>query len=384
MKVVKWLLIILVVVLIAVRLAAPTLIKNKVNAQLKTLPEYTGHVEDVDLALWRGAFGLQDLSLKHKDETTALTIKNFETRVHWMPLFKKMVVADVKVESPRIRMLVEKPVKAAKETTEKAKDVQKDVEAKTGKTLPDLLATIFPFRIDRLQVTDGSLRLREKGQDIDKEIAKDKARDEDSKEGDQKDPGLEFRVTDFNVDVQNLTNTTKDKKSPMAKGKVSAKIMDKGSMLMNLQVNPLTKHPTFNFDFQVNKFNLKDINPLLRWQAGVDVEKGTFEMFAEAAAADGGFEGYVKPFIEDLDVVNLKKDKNPIKVVKEAVVGAVAAVFQNEKEQVATRIPFKGRFDSPDVGIWSAIIEVLRNAFIQALIPSLDQEVSIKEVKKKF
>jgi hypothetical protein len=384
MKVLKWILIVLVVVLIAVRLALPSLIRDKVNAQLKTIPNYTGHVDKVHLAIWRGAFGLKDFSIKHKDDLTSLTFKNFETRLHWRSLLKKMVVADLVVESPRMRMLVEKPAKAVEESAEKAKDVQKDVKAKTGKSLPDLLSSLIPFRIDRFQLKDGTLRIREKGQDINTEIAKDKAKDKGSEEDEEKEAGLELRVTDINIDVENLTNTIKDTDSLMAHGKVTAHIMDKGKVLMNLRMNPVAEQPTFRMDLAVNKLNLVDLNPVFRWQWGVDVQKGTFEMFSEAAAADGGFEGYVKPFIEDLDMVDLKKDKGAVKVIKEAVVGAVASVLKNDKEQVATKVPFAGRFDDPKVGIWQAVTEVLKNAFIRALMPSLDRDVSMKELKKKF
>ena len=57
---------------------------------------------------------------------------------------------------------------------------------------------------------------------------------------------------------------------------------------------------------------------------------------------------------------------------------------------VATKIPFKGELDNPKTNVWYALGQILQNAFIQALQPSIDGEISIasvdnpKEDKKNF
>ena len=82
-------------------------------------------------------------------------------------------------------------------------------------------------------------------------------------------------------------------------------------------------------------------------------------------------------------MIDMKKDKGAIKIIKEAVVGAVASVFKNsEKDQVGTRIPFEGQFENPHAGIWDAILEVLRNAFIEALKPRLDRTIKLSDVSR--
>jgi hypothetical protein len=370
---------ILLVALIGVRVALPSIIKNKANETLDTLKDYKGHVGDVDLGLWRGAFFLQDLKLKHRNEDTALTIKEIEFNLSWPSLLRKTLVADLVVRDPRMRMLVPSPLKAAKETKEKVKDVDETVKAKTGKSLPDMLAELIPFRIDRFRLEDGTVRIREKGQNIDREAKKDEQADEDSEKEDQKESEAELRITDLNVDVKNLTNSKKVSRSLMAEGRASAKIMDTAPVHFDLKLNPTAEAPTFDMNLEVEKFELIHMNPVFRWQWGVDAEKGTFSMFAEAAASQGAFKGYVKPLIEDLKMVNLERDKaKPLKVIKEAVVGAVASILENKKaDRVATRVPFEGRFDNPRVGIWQAILTVLRNAFIEALKPSLDKTIEL-------
>ena len=45
-----------VVLLVGARVALPYFVKDEVNRRLMALESYDGHVEDVDLALWRGAY----------------------------------------------------------------------------------------------------------------------------------------------------------------------------------------------------------------------------------------------------------------------------------------------------------------------------------------
>src|SRR5207244_7937252 len=81
-------------------------------------------------------------------------------------------------------------------------------------------------------------------------------------------------------------------------------------------------------------------------------------------------------------VVSWKEDKDkPLKLIWESLVQAVAWVFKNHpKDQLATRINFEGSVKDPSVSVWAIIGQVLRNAFIQALYPSLENSVNIKSV----
>ena len=63
------------------------------------------------------------------------------------------------------------------------------------------------------------------------------------------------------------------------------------------------------------------------------------------------------------------------------VVAGAGAILRNpEEEQVATKLPMEGTFDDTDSDLWHAIIVLLRNAFIQALQPSIDGEIGIESV----
>jgi hypothetical protein len=61
---------------------------------------------------------------------------------------------------------------------------------------------------------------------------------------------------------------------------------------------------------------------------------------------------------------------------KELAIGGASHLFKNRStEQVATDVDLKGKLTSPNVDTWQALAEVVRNAFIEAIIPGFDRAV---------
>lgn len=344
-----------IALLIGARLGLPFLVKAQLNAKLAGLSgRYTGEVQGVGLALWRGDIVLRGLQLREEGAFFKLDLPELEINLDWGPLLRRRIfVASVKAIHPSLRMKVSpaaKAVKAAEKViAEKARELKAELgERQDSRPLPALLEEISPFRIDRLEIKDGEVTIREGG---------DQA---------------EARFVDVQAAVENLTNAAKWSYGPTAKAQASARVQQTGSLRLEVKLNPTARQPDFRLTLAVEKLALKDVNPLLRSEYGVDVESGTFDLYVEAEAKDGGFKGYVKPFIDGLKMHG-KKDKSALKVIKEAVVGAVAAVLKNkDTEAVASKVPFEGRFEDPKVGVWAAVIAVLRNAFVKALGPSFD------------
>ena len=128
--------------------------------------------------------------------------------------------------------------------------------------------------------------------------------------------------------------------------------------------------------------DLTALNEFLRAYAKADVAQGHIDLYSEMAAADGRFEGYIKPLVHDLKVFNTQ-DKNVFEVVWEAIVAFLAQTFKNHpNDQFGTKIPFSGSFDNPSVDVWDTILNVLRNAFIRALEPGVEGTVSPEKVKQ--
>jgi hypothetical protein len=120
------------------------------------------------------------------------------------------------------------------------------------------------------------------------------------------------------------------------------------------------------------------LNDFLLAYGNVDVSQGDFQLFVEMAAADGKYEGYIKPFLDNLDFkdVEANKNKNIRERLWERLVSGLSTLVKNKpRDQVATRIPFSGEFGQTDVGILATIGNLLRHGFGRALSERLDGQV---------
>jgi hypothetical protein len=115
--------------------------------------------------------------------------------------------------------------------------------------------------------------------------------------------------------------------------------------------------------------------------SGNSTVSGTFlasAKYSQLAVKDGNIDGYVKPMFADLEVYNYQKDKNTpiLHQAKELVIGGASHLLKSRRtDQVASDVDLKGKLTSPNVDIWQALGQVLRNAFIQAIIPGFDRAV---------
>lgn len=51
-------------VLIAARIALPIVLQKQINQRLQKIPDYHGHVEDVDVSLLRGAYSMNGIVIR--------------------------------------------------------------------------------------------------------------------------------------------------------------------------------------------------------------------------------------------------------------------------------------------------------------------------------
>lgn len=117
------------------------------------------------------------------------------------------------------------------------------------------------------------------------------------------------------------------------------------------------------------------MNDVLRATAGVDVSKGTLDLYCELKSRKGEVEGYMKPLLADVDVYDRAQDaeKGIGQQIYEGIVGGATEAFRNHrKDDVATEIPLRGRIESPNASVLATIGGILKNAFIQGVVPGLE------------
>jgi hypothetical protein len=195
-------------------------------------------------------------------------------------------------------------------------------------------------------------------------------------------PQVHIYVTNMFLVATNLTNSRHTKQPLPASFQVHGTTIGSGELEARLRINPLAPKPTFQFAAAVTNMDLTALNAFLRAYAKADVRQGRLDVYTEIAAADGTFEGYLKPLITDLKVFNTR-DKGPFQVVWEAIVAFIAQTFKNHPhDRFGTKIPFSGSFDNPSVGVWPTVVNVLRNTFIKAIPPGVEHSVTPQQVRQ--
>ena len=181
-----------------------------------------------------------------------------------------------------------------------------------------------------------------------------------------------------------MTNVVDSGKETFASFEATAAVLETGSASVAGSANPLASTPTFDVNLTVKGVKLPKVNPWLREYIKADAEAGDFELYTELAAADGRFRGYAKPIMKEVDIYRSgEPEDNPFKRLWEGIVDFTAEVLEDQdSEQVAARIPFSGKIENPDAGILETVVSVLRNAFVSAFARSLEDSVSLRDVKK--
>jgi hypothetical protein len=340
-----------VIILIGFRIALPYIVKNYVNKVLDEIPGYYGRVGDINMHLWRGAYEIVDVSLiktSGKVPVPFFSANSIDLSLQWKAIFHGSLVGKIIVYHPKLNF-VSGPT---------PKQSQKGVNS----SWTDKVKKLFPLKINHFEIKDGEIHFRNF----------------------YSSPKVDIYLDSLYATATNLTNSKKLSKTLMATIDAKGNAMKSGLFTLHLDIDPYAKQPTFDLKASLKKVDLVRLNNFIKAYGKFDVEKGTFELVGEFAAAKGKFEGYVKPFFKDMQVLSIKKDiKNPLKLFWEAIVGAVTGLFKNKKENtLAARIPFSGSFKDPNTDIWSTIGSVLQNAFIRALVPNIEGSVSLKKLEK--
>ncbi len=336
----------LAVAAVAFRLALPTLVQDYVNKKLDELPEYDGRIGDVDIHLIRGAYSIEDVDILKTSGQLSIPFfaaERVDFSVEWREIFQRALVGEIDVYGCALNF-----VKA---------ETKEDSQTSIDESWLDIVKALFPFRINKFQIHDGGVWFHDVGTE----------------------PKVDVYLTNLIAVCTNLYNTRRFATELPADFRASGTTLGEGQLEIHVKLDPLAASPKFDLELALEDVDLVALNEMLEAYGKFNVKRGTFEVFAEVAGSDGKFDGYLKPFFEDLNVFELKDDaRNPLKLVWQAIVAGAVKIFKNHPEdQVATKIPVSGAFEKTDVQIWTAIVNVLRNAFVEAFRARVDNSIDL-------
>jgi len=342
---------IVISVLIIARLLLPYIVLHYANKSLASMPDYYGHIDDIDISLYRGAYQIDGMYLNKKDKKTGkqtefFKVKNIDLSVHWKALLNGRLVGELIFNSPELVF--------TNNSTDLA-HVKKDTN-----DFRKILKDFMPLKVNRFEVHNGKLGYKDP----------------------EASPNVDISFTSVEALAQNLTNADHDKVVLPATLTANANAYN-GKASLNMKLNPLAERTTFDLNAKLENTNLVLLNDFLKAYARVDVNKGTLGLYTEFASKNGKYTGYVKPLIKGLDVLGPEDKKdNLFRKIWEGLVGGAANILENKKkDQLATKAPISGDLSGGHTSILEIVFELLRNAFIQALMPEIDNKINLASVE---
>ena len=340
---------IVAVVLVVARLAAPAVVETFVNRQLADMGEYRGSVTDIELNVIRGGYVLRNLVIVKRDATADTppfaTIPAMDLSLLWRALFKGQAVGEVVMHSPQLNLV--------------QSQANEEKQLGTGVNWPQEIRDLSPFQLNLVEARDGLVTFQAPGISTDDSLT----------------------IRSFQMQIRNLTNVQDLEEPAFADLDVRGYIMGNAPIVLTGQIDPNEALPTFDIDLSIEGAKLVDVNPWLDEFLKVDAESGVFSMFSELAAAEGRFEGYVRPILEDPKFASSDETEGPFRKAWEGLVNLAAKILENKQEdQVATQIPLRGELTDPDVDLVTTIVNLLRNAFVAAFSHSLEGSINLRDV----
>ncbi|MEM5480634.1 DUF748 domain-containing protein [Pseudoalteromonas fuliginea] len=358
----KWFnfLVVIVLLLITLRIAAPYAVQQYVNYQLKHTQGITGHIGDVDLFLYRGAYAIDDVEIYATNATTAprplLAVETLDFSLAWSALLKGNLVTNMAFMRPEIVIYDKNP--NAAEQNQRAKDET---------TWIGLANDLVLFSIDTLTIEQGKLSLVNATSQGEKPTF----------------------ISNINARIENITNAQNLSKTLVTTLSVEGALMGEAALRLNGKLDPFSKHANFDFNAEVQRFSVKNLDTVFKVYTPFDIEAGGIDGAMELVAKDNNLNGYVKAGVQNLSVFSwredIEKDDDGIfTAIFEGSVDLLGSILENDESKlVAARIPIEGQLDNTDVSTFQAVISVLKNAFFDAFKMKVDNIISFEDTDNK-
>ncbi|MFN3402707.1 MAG: DUF748 domain-containing protein [Cytophagaceae bacterium] len=336
-------LIVIVLILISFRIALPYIVLKYLNNTLSELNGYSGKVYDVDIHLLRGAYVIDCLVIdrvEKKMKTPFFQVERIDLSVQWRELTKGALVGEVEIFNPYLNFVATAPNGENNDWREPIQD-------------------LFPLRINKLRVDNGEIHYRDY----------------------QKSPDIDLYMRNIQAEASNLTNSEKISETLVASIESRGTVMENGSFYFNMKLDPFADVPTFDLDAKMEDLKATELNDFFMAYGNFDVQDGQIGLYIEAAANEGKLKGYVKPVIENLNVLKpQEEDHGPLRMIYEGIIEGLGEIFKNRpKDRIATTAEFSGDLENLKVNNWGIIVDIFRNAFVEALVPAIDHKINMEQ-----
>lgn len=336
----------LLIILLLIRVLIPPMIKPQVNKLLATFsPAFEGHVNDVGISFFRGAFQLRgfELRLKDKSREKFFSARLIDTSIAWRDLLKGRITSDVLLDGTNVT-LTKNVLNAFKNTP---KEEQEKTKRQAGK--------LFPLQVERVDIRNSSF-----------EFAELASIPEASR----------WKLTDVDGRISNVTPA---EKFPLTMLTLDGKVFGSSIVQVAGELNQLQKPTAWDMDLELKDFDLRQANPILSQKLPLTFTSGKLDLYSEVKSEENKITGYVKPFVKNADVISSKEHfKGAKNFGIEISTAAVNLVLRDAKNKtLATKVLFSYENGNFHINSMEAIEKAFQNGFSENIPEGIDDQLSL-------
>jgi hypothetical protein len=297
-------------------------IDGELKVQHLTLPTLLPITGQYNVQLRQGAFNMTS-HVKYAAPNTVVQINDF-------------VLEGAKIDYVHMAHTKQKEIRRAKKGAENVKEIHQD---------PSVV----------VKVSHGKIRHSEVGF-INKAAS----------------PDYRLFLSDMNLELENFSNRPEE---GLGIVKLTGNFMGSGPTVVTGSFRPEKPNPDFDVQVRIVKTQVATLNKLLEAYGNLNANQGTFAFFSDMTVKNNRIDGYVKPFLKDVQVYDPEQDtdKQTSKKLYEAVVNGVLDVFKSAPTgQVATETDVSGPVENPHTSTWQILEKLVQNAFFKAILPAFE------------
>jgi hypothetical protein len=332
-------LLLLLIAFLAVWYATPLYLRDYLNRKGASFPDYRLHIERVQINPISCSIDLLGLHLaKPADQIPVpfFTSPHLHVAMQWSEIFHWTLRSRISLYDPVVNF-VQGPTQGTSQTF-------------LDPAWVTAVKQLVPLRINSFAITNGDIHFYDF----------------------HADPQIDLEMDQVNLALENLTNSNRTDSLMPSTAILTGRPFKVGKFNAHLALNVDMKQPTFAEKVQLEDIPAPALNAFLAKYGSVYAKSGELALYTEMVSAKGDFNGYIKPFFQNLQFEPMPKDRNGLAAIWASLVNGVKDLLENDEDAVATKIPVSGHYQDPNIDFWSAAFGLIQNAYLQALAQGFD------------
>jgi len=188
------------------------------------------------------------------------------------------------------------------------------------------------------------------------------------------DPKIRIYADHIDATVKDFSNQLADGSSTF---QLHGRFLGSGDTEITGTYRPESMSPNLNLKIAIKNTDMRVMSNIFQAYGKFDIKKGDFSFFSEITIRNNELQGYVKPIFKNMEVTDMRtpEEKGVFHTLYVGAVKVFTELLKNQPhQQVATETDISGALDDPDTSISQIIVNLIRNAFFQAILPGFEQE----------